>query len=209
MDNFLQIFLAITGGGGLGFFLNYLISKRQTDQSEFEILLKVWKEERLELKAERFDLLARERENSKKIKELTEELTKLKSKMMLLESAHFDLPLAQCVKDLDGTFLLINNEFDRMFVKPHGKKSSDCIGSDGVEIWGEKLMSEYREAEIEVIETKTPKHYTENGFDLNRKPTKWSTFRWPIYLGDKTIATGLLVLDRFVENPTMGMRNEN
>lgn len=200
MDNFLQIFLAVTGGGGLGFFLNYLISKRQTDQSEFEILLRVWKDEREELKLERKELLERERSNSIEISELKTELSKLKSKMVLLESAHFDLPLAQCVKDLDGTFILINNEFDRLFLAPHGKTPQDCIGKDGALIWGSEIVKEARQVEIDVISNRSAKHSIETTYDLKGSPIKWSTFRYPIFLGEKPIATGLLVLDKVLEN---------
>lgn len=198
MDNFLQIFLAVTGGGGLGFFLNYLISRRQTDQSEFEILLKVWKEERDELKIERRELLERERINSTEIIELKEELSKLKSKMVLLESVHFDLPLAQCVKDLDGTIILINNEFDKLFLAPYGQTSNSCVGTNGSHIWGVPNTKKYRKAELEIILTKSPKHFIEDGMEEDGLPTKWSTFRYPVYLGEKVIATGLLVLDRLV-----------
>jgi CRISPR/Cas system-associated protein Csx1 len=198
MDNFLQIFLAVTGGGGLGFFLNYLISRRQTDQSEFEILLKVWKEERDELKLERKELIERERSNSAEILELKEELSKLKSKMVLLESAHFDLPLAQCVKDLDGTIILINNEFDKLFLAPYGQTSNSCVGTNGAHIWGIENTKKYRKAELEVIIHKAAKHFIEEGNDIEGNPTKWSTFRYPIFLGEKIIATGLLALDRLI-----------
>ena len=200
MDNFLQIFLAVTGGGGLGFFLNYLISKRQTDQSEFEILLKVWKEERDELKTERKELIQREKDNSKEIAELRDELAKLKSKMILLESAHFDLPLAQCVKDLDGHIILINNEFDRLFLAPINKTAKDCIGTNGSHLWGLENTKAYRGEELKIIATKQAKHLIEDGIDINGDPTKWSTFRYPIFLGEKVIATGLLALDRIIEN---------
>jgi hypothetical protein len=198
MNNFLQIFLAVTGGGGLGFFLNYLISKRQTDQSEFEILLKVWKEERGELKAERKELIERERINRAEIIELKEELSKLKSKMVLLESAHFDLPQAQCVKDLDGTIILINSEFDKLFLTPYGQNSNTCVGTNGSHIWGVPNTQKYRKAELEVIATKSPKHFIEEGMKEDGVPTKWSTFRYPIFLGEKVIATGLLVLDKLI-----------
>jgi hypothetical protein len=198
MDNFLQIFLAVTGGGGVGFFLNYLISRRQTDQSEFEILLKVWKEERDELKVERKELIEREKINSAEILELKEELTKLKSKMVLLESAHFDLPLAQCVKDLDGTIILINNEFDKIFLAPYGQTSNSCVGTNGSHIWGVENTKKYRKAELEIAIHKAPKHFIEDCIDAEGKPTKWSTFRYPIFLGEKIIATGLLALDRLV-----------
>jgi|TARA_R110000772_G_scaffold125747_6_gene232611 CRISPR/Cas system-associated protein Csx1 len=198
MDNYLQIFLAVTGGGGIGFFLNYLISKRQTDQSEFEILLKVWKEERDDLKIERKELLEREKINSTEILELKEELSKLKSKMVLLESAHFDLPLAQCVKDLDGTIILINNEFDKIFLAPYGQTSNSCVGTNGSHIWGVENTKKYRKSELEVVSEKTAKHFIEDGVDSEGKPTKWSTFRYPIFLGEKIIATGLLALNRLV-----------
>lgn len=196
MDNFIQLFLAVTGGGGIGFILNYLINNRKTDQSEFEILINVWKEQNAELRAERTALIEREHKNSREILALREELSNLKSKMTILESAHFDLPLPQAVKDLDGTFVLVNNEFERIFIAPHGYNMKSCIGTDGVHIWGMDLMEKTHIKEKEVITTKSPKHFVEKGFDVNKNPTTWSTFRYPIYLGDRVIATGLLVLNK-------------
>jgi PAS domain-containing protein len=183
-------------GGWVGSFFTYKTDNRRIDQSEFEILLSAWREERTELKDERRDLIERERKNSSEITELKEELSKLKSKMVLLESAHFDLPLAQCVKDLDGTIILVNNEFDKLFLQPFGFSSDSCIGTNGSQIWGVENTREYRKAEVEIITTKTSKNFIESGVDDSGTATMWSTFRYPIFLGEKVIATGLLALNR-------------
>ena len=200
MESIISIIGLVLGGGGLGFFFNYLISNRKTDQSEFEILLGVWKEERIQLKEERKELMLREKQNSEEILELRQELSNLKSKMVILESAHLDLPLAQAVKDLDGKFVLANPIFEKNFIKPHGYTLNDCIGSDGVQIWGEELMEDYAMKERQVVVNNEPMHFVEDGYDIYKQPAKFSTFRYPIYLGDKIIATGLLVLERIVEH---------
>jgi len=206
MDNIFSIIGLLLGGGGLGFFFNYLISSRKTDQDEFKLLIDVWKEQADELKKERAELLEREKRNSAEILQLKEELSNLKTKMVILESAHLDLPLSQAVKDLEGKFVLANPMFEKNFIKPHGYTLSDCIGNDGVKIWGEKMMQDYYKREKEVIFTNRPKHFIEDGYDIYGQPARFSTFRYPIYLGNKIIATGLLVLDRILESD---LHNEN
>jgi len=92
MENIIGLIVAASGGGGLGFFLNYLISNRQTDQSEFQIILESWKEENRDLKA-------REEKNSLKIDILTRDLGKLREKLIIL-SLQAGLSAEDILKDL-------------------------------------------------------------------------------------------------------------
>jgi len=192
MDNILQLVIAVTGGGGIGFFLNYLISKRQTDQSDFEVIIARWEldNERLREKVER---------DSLRIETLQTELINLKAQMTNLESSHFDLPLAQCVKDLDGTIILVNREFTRLFLTPYGYRAEDCIGKKGGDLWGEEIEREHRKEELGVLITREPKHLIENNIDPFGNPTKWKTFRYPINLAGKPIAIGQLVINQITD----------
>jgi len=189
MENILEIAIAVTGGGGIGFFLNYLISKRQTDQSDFEVIIAKW-----ELDNER--LRQREEKHSQEIEKLRYELNVIKSQIVNLESSHFDLPLAQCVKDLDGHIILVNKEFSRLFLTPFGLTAEQSIGKKAGELWGEELEKEHKKHELRVLVTKEPKHLTENFKDPLGNSTKWKTFRYPINLSGKPIAIGLLVINQ-------------
>ena len=77
MENIVSLVIAGISGGGLGFYLNYLISNRQTDQSEFQIILETWK-------AENRDLKEREEKNSAKIDELRKDMQRLRDRIVIL-----------------------------------------------------------------------------------------------------------------------------
>ena len=77
MENIITIVGLLLGGGGIGFFFNYLISNRKTDHDEFRLLLETWKAENNELKE-------REKKNSDRINQLIAEVSRLKTRLIIL-----------------------------------------------------------------------------------------------------------------------------
>lgn len=77
MENIVTIVGLLLGGGGIGFYFNYLISNRKTDHDEFRLLLETWKNENNELKE-------REKKNSERIHKLIEEVGRLKTRLIIL-----------------------------------------------------------------------------------------------------------------------------
>jgi len=93
MENAITIIGLVLGGGGVGFFFNYLISNRKTDHDEFKILLDTWKDENRELKE-------RERRNSDRIFELINEVSRLKHRIIIL-SIQAGVPAGDLIKEID------------------------------------------------------------------------------------------------------------
>lgn len=93
MDNVIAVIGLVLGGGGIGFFFNYLISNRKTDHDEFKLLLDTWKEENRELKE-------REKRNSDRIIELINEVSRLKNRIIIL-SLQAGVPAGDLIKDID------------------------------------------------------------------------------------------------------------
>lgn len=92
MNGIIEIVGLLLGGGGVGFFLNYLISNRQTDQSEFKLLLQAWKDENNELRM-------REQRNSEKIEQLTAEIAQLKIRLITI-SLQAGLPTEDLIREV-------------------------------------------------------------------------------------------------------------
>lgn len=187
MENVIGLIAAILGGGGVGFYFNYLISNRRTDQDEFKLLLNTWREDNERLRA-------REIQNSVEIESLRRELTNLKSKLVMLESAHFDLPLPQWLKDVDGRMLSINAEYEKTFLAPLGKEASDYIGKTDIEIWGEEAHEHFRKTDIKVYKTKKPAYVIEEVPDGIGGVTNYEIFKYPRFSGNVIIGIGGIAL---------------
>lgn len=193
MDNILSIIGLVLGGGGVGFYFNYLINNRKTDQDEFKLLIETWR-----LDNER--LRQRELDNSNKIDKLHEELTNLKTKMVMLESAHFDLPLPQWLKDTDGTVLSVNLEYENTFLLPLKLKATDYIGRRDVDVWGIELANEFNATDRKVMRSKKPQHLTEKVRDSGGDLISYEVFKYPVYSGKIIIGVAGIVLKQTHEN---------
>lgn len=93
MENIAAIIGLVLGGGGIGFYFNYLISNRKADHDEFRIILDTWKEENKELKE-------RERKNSDRIYELIREVNRLKHRLIIL-SMQAGVPTGDLIKEME------------------------------------------------------------------------------------------------------------
>jgi len=183
----LQVVSLILGGGGVGFLFTYLIKNRQVDQSQFEALIARWEKDNERLRQ-------REVNNSEEITKLREEVSSLKSKLALLESAHFDLPLPQWIKDTDGKMLSVNIEYERTFLIPLGLKNSDYIGSTDKEIWGRITAQHFSVADKKVLRTRKPLHVVEDIPDGSGNLVKYLVFKYPIFSGSVLIGVGGVAL---------------
>ena len=192
MDNIVSIISLILGGGGVGFFLNYLINNRKTDQDEFKLLIETWREDNERLRQ-------REISNSEEIKKLREDLSNLRNKMVMLESAHFDLPLPQWLKDVDGTMLSVNAEYESVFLAPVHLKATDYIGKTDSEIWGELTAKHFKETDSKVYRTKKPHHIVEHIPDGNGGSVKYEIFKYPRFSGNVIIGIGGIALKEHLD----------
>lgn len=187
MNDIISIIGLVLGGGGLGFYFNYLISNRKTDQDEFKLLIETWREDNERLRQ-------REHQNSLEIKKLSDELSNLKNKLVMLESAHFDLPLPQWLKDTDGTMLSVNAEYENIFLAPMHLKATDYIGKSDDEIWGEETAYHFRETDKKVYRSKKPHHVIEIIPDGNGGTVRYEIFKYPRYSGNVIIGIGGIAL---------------
>lgn len=187
MENVIAVVGALLGGGGIGFYFNYLISNRKTDQDEFKLLIETWREDNERLRQ-------RELSNSEEIKKLREELSNLRNKMVMLESAHFDLPLPQWLKDTDGTMLSVNAEYESVFLTNLNLKAMDYIGKHDIDIWGADVAKQFKETDLRVYRTKKPHHTIESVPDGNGNVVKYEVFKYPRFSGNIIIGIGGIAL---------------
>lgn len=138
-----EIILFITGGGLVSFF-NYFREKRKDRTDEFKELLEYTKSLVTERDAKIEKMQAEYNECREMMLQLKEEINELKGKVIVLESAHFDIPFPMWLKGLDGKMISVNTEYENNFLKPNGKTAKDYINKTDEQVWGAEISKEYQ-----------------------------------------------------------------
>ena len=146
-DTIVQLILAGISGGVVTALANLYLGKKKEVRGDFEAIIKTWAEDNQRLRLQ-------EIENTNKIQTLQKDLVAIRAKLLMLESAHVDLPYPMWLKDLDGTMLSVNRAYEDMILKPLGFIASDYMGLTDSEIFGEEIGKEYRKNDMAVLNTK-------------------------------------------------------
>lgn len=139
---FNEIILFLTGGG-LAAIFNFWREKRKDNADEFKGLLNYMKEMLAERDKELEKMHLENTICKEEIMKMREELNELKSKLIVLESAHFDIPFPMWLKSLDCKMISLNTEYENHFLSPIKKRAKDYIGKTDHEFWGMEIGKEY------------------------------------------------------------------
>lgn len=139
----------------------FFLSRKKNRLSEIEMVIKSLSEQ-LANSHKRIDLLDEEsrtirdnyeqelKELRKEIEELKKQLSiekqitdRLRSDLVFLESAHFEMPFPQWLKSLTGTMIKVNRQYEHVFLRPMNKDAEDYIGKKDVDIWGEEMANQF------------------------------------------------------------------
>ncbi len=186
---------SLLSGGLVGVITNYLLKNRKQSSEDFVELLRAYKEDNIALRES-------EKENSDRIRKLENEVNELRSKLMLMESAHYDLPLPQWLKDLDGTMLSFNTAYEDKFILPNDKNPSDYLGSTDSEFWGEEIGREYLANDKKVMRAKKLLHLTETVKVFGGKNETWEVYKYPRYAGRVLIGIGGIAFKPVKKEPS-------
>jgi hypothetical protein len=108
-----------------------------------------------------------------------------------------DAPVAMWIKEYDSDsddFIMrdLNVEYEKLFLTPIGKIKSNYIGRTDYDIQPLDIAKSYEEADREILETGTPKEYTER-FSIGNGETKKGIFKkWKA--GDKYVCGICLIV---------------
>jgi uncharacterized protein YeeX (DUF496 family) len=105
---------------------------------------------------ENAELRSRNDAYQKEIMDLRNEVLEIKSRINLIESAHSDLPIPHCIKDLKGVILQMNQSFYESFVDPFNVSFSKSIGSTDHDIFPRKTAELFSRLGRKVNREKTP-----------------------------------------------------
>lgn len=179
LESLLPLIFSALGGGGFVAFLNFLINRRKVVNEGIELFLQQVKDDNDRLRAAEVKM-------QNEIDQLKNEVHGMRLKLQLMESAHQDLPLPQWLKDLNGTMLSINTPYERVF----GKSREEYVGSNDVEVWGEKVGKQFQAHDRKVHRLRKPIHVLEKVPMPDGEVEVWEIYKYPRFAGKTLIGIG-------------------
>ena len=140
------------------------------------------------------------RELSEQVNKLRQESMMLRTQIVLLESAQYDLPYPQWMADIDGTIVVGNKAFEDLFLIPLGLSISDVIGKNPGSFLNQESEKEYMQNHRWVLAKKRP---WEGAILITReeKPETLDALFYPTYSGKRIVGvSGLIIPAKRVDN---------
>lgn len=123
--------ISFISGGGLLAIGQYFMQSRTNNITEFSLLI-----ERYKVIVDAQDIKIRDLEKLKDVvQDLKDELSRMKSKILILETHYVDYPFPAWLKDINGLMVALNEPFEEEFLKPMGKTLTEYIGKTDHDIW--------------------------------------------------------------------------
>lgn len=184
-------------GGGLGFFLNYLINARKDNRSDYESLVNLYRNKASENDAHITVLENKLEEFQRTINNLQQELLLLKAKeesLTLLEPAYYTLPFAFWIKDAGGRVIYVNQRYEAEFLVPIGKKFHEYQFRTDQEFWGELRGREY--SNNDAVAKQVGMYITQETVGPPDSDNRVITvIKYPIYMGSILIGVGGIAIN--------------
>lgn len=192
--------LGLIIGGGVGTkAIDYFISKRTDKRSDFSEIVKQWQADNERLRVENQELKDMERVLAQKVSDLEKRLNDFQNKLVLLESAHLNLPVPMWLKDNNGIMMALNKAYEDAFLAPLGKSMTDYIGHDDTAIWDAETTAAFQRNDMAaMLSPKKVWYGTEpiiiKGNDIS---TKWRVIKYVRYAGAVPIGIGGIAIPLF------------
>lgn len=143
MELFIEIGKFVLTGILSGGLVGAIVSWRKSKRDDFDILIKTWKLDNDRLREEMDKLREQFKEIEKSLDLEKEKSNHLQNKIILLESAHHDLPFPMWLKDENGVMLSINPAYEKKFLIPMGLEAKDYLFKKDEDVWGAAIAKEY------------------------------------------------------------------
>ena len=170
----------------------YIFLNKRTNSTDFDSISKALQESNDDLRSEVAEYrkeveTLRERINELEAENLRERSTsaELKNKIVLLESAHYDLPFPQWLKNTSFEMLSVNQAYEDVFLRPAGLRATDYIGKTDFDIWPDEVARKFVENDKKAMEGKgeywsgiEPLWVKDN--DVSKL---WVIYKYPRYFG--------------------------
>jgi len=171
----------IFGGGFILAFMKYLQSIRETSMKEVLQALEMYKAQAQELRDQT-------KAQEKRIHQLELEQQEERVRLAILEGLFHDIPLAQWVKDKEGRYVIVSQQFETQFLIPMKTKKEEVFGKTDTEIWGEEADPQTEINDQLTMATKESRWFIE-GKNTKELDNRWKVLKWPWYKGREVWGT--------------------
>lgn len=107
--------------------------------------------------------------------------------------AHIDSPLPMWLKDINGTMLLVNDAYERMFLIPAGLTKEDYIGHNDYDVWDQKTANQFHIHDIGVLSQEVIFNESET-FPVNGVMQTFRVIKYPYYVDGELFGTAGLAI---------------
>lgn len=181
--------ITFVGGFVLSYMTQYLPSRRKQKSDDFKIILEHYQSQYASIIEEVNSLRLKESDCMERYSELESQLLKLQSTMILMKASSPNIPIPMWIKDTNGTMLALNDEYEKSFLMPLGKRREDSIGKTEDSIWGEELAKKFRKSDLKAMETDSIV-LVSNPIKIGDDNNSWLILKYPNKIGDLVITIG-------------------
>jgi len=191
----LEVAIAALSGGALYAFLNYLLSNRKQNASEFIQVVNEYKElvRRANIRVEALTQRIEKLEHQSKEDQI--EIHMLQNKLLIFEGSHTDIPLPTWLKDTSGKMLFLNTQYEEFYLLTRGYVMDDYIGNDDHAVWDDQTAIAFRKHDNRVMRSKQSIRFIEQVV-INEVQYWIEVLKWPRKLKEKVIGIGGMELRR-------------
>ena len=143
--------VAAVAGGGVSSYFIYKIANKKQGTSDFQVVIENYKT-LLDKFEEKIANLEFEISEMRKVERLqSDELSSLRSQLLIFESSHSDIPLPMWLKDQNGKMLFVNRYYEDTFLIPFGKTGIEYVGKTDYDIWSKEVADGFVKNDQEVM----------------------------------------------------------
>lgn len=168
------------------------IEENQQELDEFKKVFEIWQKDNERLRIREEKLL-------QEVASLRIEVAELRNKIVLLESAHQDLPLPAWLKDTKGTMLALNPTYEEMFLIPRGYTATDYIGNDDKAVWPPEIAEQYTKHDKMVLRSGKVWRGVENIPNEVGEIEEWNIIKYVRYSGRTKIGIAGIAIPKSYE----------
>lgn len=190
----------LLGGGFVGAYFQYKNKDKAQNSNDFQVLLQERKDQILSLEERIKALEVKIEDQSVRIFNQRDEINTLRNQLMSFESSHLDLPVPMWLKDINGTMLYLNKEYEHDFLLPRGLTTADYIGKTDEDVWSKQVADAFRKADEEVIRRGKPVRRVEKLEDAKGNVYYADLIKYPRFFNNKVIGVGGIILRSSTES---------
>jgi len=152
--NWVQILLAVLSAGFVAEYFGLIKLDKELSQADKTLLIE-------ELRNDRNYYQTLYRECQEDFGKIQNDLAAIRTNSQLLEAVRNDLPVPVWLKDPKGRMIFLNNEYERVFLLPKGKRTEDYINHTDYDIWDKETADAYKENDLAALRSNAPFFTTE------------------------------------------------